>query len=468
MLVNYVNIRYIVVVNKFMQKKKVITAYERMNSVGMHQFTPRELEQIFQKLNKEIAIGLNRVGAPTSTDGGALAFPTYIDPISYEQLARVPNGAPVITCACGGTNWMFAVATKHPDGTMKLNAPFIRPIPEDQRQHTFRSLVNIIAGEIIGVANEYNLREVPRLPIAVSFGFPQHNVRTEVGDIDARLNRRQLPKFWEILDVDETLPIEQQTSITDLLRVVLAKRGMTNLGSIVFVNDTVAVALDVQHNDGADLPVGFVFGTGINSAIYSGASSKTKGIVNLEIGQLSIMVKDKILEIMEHEKFVPTGSAIMEYWMGGGYLPARLAATILALDAEFVDARQVARIIMESTNQALVSEIAENASLRQLQLHLGPREYQIIQEAARRVLQQAAQLIGTHIAAVSYAAGYRQGLAHVPFEGALLAKGYGVAPIADLTVKELLPKSDIQPYKASGILGIAKLALLKTQSRFSS
>jgi hexokinase len=446
-----------------MSQSKLDLALPQLDSLGVRPFTEVEMTAMYDALSQAIAIGITRTGEPTTADGGLLALPTGIEPISLDQVQQVPDGTPVITAACGGTNWMFAVATKQADGKMTLSEPVVRPIPEDERQHTFQSLIDLMADEILTVGREYHLLETSQLPIAISFGFPQHNVRTDDGDIDARLTSKQLPKFWQITDLDETLPVDQQVSLSGLLRESLLARGFVSIGSIVFVNDTVAVALDVQHGDGADLPVGFVFGTGTNGAMFANTE---KGIVNLEIGHAGVVPRDAVLDMMEQHQWVPNTHGIMEYWMGGGYLPGRCAATILGLRDQFIDADQLASSIVNSTNQAIVSDLADTTSSpQQLQLHVAPQEFAMIQTIAQRVLHQAGQLIGLHIAAVCQAVNYTTGSTHVPYEGSLLAKGYRVATITDATVKHLLPGSDITPYRASGILGIAKLALLKTQAR---
>lgn len=434
-----------------------------LDAIGVKKYTSEELHIFFSALVEKIRVGIERAGAPTTTDGGLMALPTSIEPISWTQVDEVPNGTPVITAACGGTNWVFAVATKHKDGHMELSEPVVRPIPEHQRQHTFQSLVDLIADEILVVGQEYDLLSTADLPIAISFGFPQHNVRTEEGDIDARLTTKLLPKFWQVTDLDESLAVEDQQSLTSLLRAALITRGFSSIGSIVFVNDTVAVALDVQHDDGTDLPVGFVFGTGTNAAMWGGTK---KGIVNLEIGHADILSEDTTLHMMREHDLVPNTNTIMEYWMGGGYLPGRLAAAVLCMENQLLDDAQIAQSLLDSSNQAIISDLAaEDAHPQQLQLHVAPKDFLLLQEAARRVLAQAAQLIGIHIASVCSAVGYDSGLAHIPYEGSLLAKGYSVEKIALETVQQLLVGSNIQPYKASGILGIAKLALLKTQAR---
>ncbi|HLD21498.1 MAG TPA: hypothetical protein VJB65_01215, partial [Patescibacteria group bacterium] len=439
-------------------------ALEKLNEIGFRPFEQTELQTLFTELKNAIHIGISRKGVPTSEDGGLLAFPTGVTPITQKDVERIPEGTAAIVCACGGTNWIFTKATRGKNGTVKLAEPYVRPIPKNQRQHTFASLTELFATEIFNVAQEYNLTETPNLPIAVSFGFPQTTVRTTNGDIDARVNRSNLPKFWKITDCDESLPPEKQPSLSRLLRVALRKKGMKSIGRIVFVNDTVAVALDVQHDgkDSKDLPVGFVFGTGTNAAMDGNSK---KGIINLEAGHAKAMQADHVFEHMLKKKLVPGTIPVLEYWMGGGYLPARIAGAIWCMADYFADPKQMTKTILKNTNQALVSEIAQGVSPRKLGLHSGPSEYKTVSECARRTLIQAGQVIGVMIATVCAETGYTKGKVHVPYEGSLLNKGYLVEKTAQQTIHSLLPKSNIVPYKACGMNGVAKLAMLLSQTK---
>lgn len=446
-----------------MRPSEQSAALERLSAAGIREYTREERHQFFIDLRKKISIGIKRTTAPTMTDGGLLAFPTGITPITGADTALIPANTPSITCACGGTNWIFTVARKQADGSVKKEEPFIKPIPEDQRQMPYAGWVSLFADEIMNVVKEYDLIAEPNLPIAISFGFPQTNIRMPNGDVDARLSSRILPKFWQVTDLNESLPPQDQPSLAGMLREALTQRGLKSIGNIVFVNDTVAVALDVQHQskDRPDLPVGFVFGTGMNAAVVGGE----KGIVNLEVGSAEILAADRVLEEMQRRSLVPTLKPQIEYWVGGGFLVGRIAGGVASIADVFTDPEQLIRTMNGSTNQALVSDMAEESSPRQLELHVGPGEYPLVQEMARRTLTAAGQLIGVIIAAVCAEAGYSTGAVYVPYEGSLLAKGHGVQDVALKTVGELLPGSDVKPYKADGVIGVAKLAMVKSLVR---
>jgi hypothetical protein len=222
----------------------------------------------------------------------------------------------------------------------------------------------------------------------------------------------------------------------------------------------VAVALDVQHDgeDGSDAPVGFVFGTGTNGALYYG---KEKGLVNLEIGHAEIMDKDAVLEVMQQRAWAPDTRNVMEYWMGGAFIPARVMAAVELLK-DFVSSPQAVHDqIAGSTNQALISDMAKGRQSPLVGLSLVADDYIVARMCAKRAMHQAAQLIGIHLAAVCAAVGYTKGTAYIPYEGSVLGKGHQVKQRALETVRLLYPELALKPYEASGMIGVGKLAMVR-------
>jgi hexokinase len=269
--------------------------------------------------------------------------------------------------------------------------------------------------------------------------------------------------MWRITNCDESVPVESQPSLAELLRSELRDRGIVTNGRIVFANDTAAVVLDAESAPHIPtLPVGFVFGTGVNAAVYSNTE---RGIINLETGRGTFVPPDNVTEIMEQRGWVPKNSAELEHWIGGAYLPKRVAGYVLANADELTDAEQVARKILTSDQQTLLSDIASGESPKNFGLHIGPSEYPTIRACVRTVMQQAGQLIGIHVAAVSSAIGYQHGKVIVPYEGSLYAKGHGIQQHAMQTVRMLLPDADMQLQHVSGMRGVAKLSLVLTHQR---
>lgn len=396
--------------------------------------------------------GVNRFGLSD--------IPSLIQPITAEQLRAIPNDSVAITCACGGTNWIFTITKKHSDGTFELMQGYIRPIPEHERTHTFKSLIAIIADEIMHVVKTFHVQNTDNVPIAISFGFPQSNVRLPNGDVDARISGGTLPKMWRITDCDENSGIESQPSLANLLRAELEERGIHTRGRIVFTNDTTAVVLDAESAEHIPtLPVGFVFGTGINAAVYANVD---RGIINLETGRARIVPPDPVSAIMEERGWVPPHTTELEHWIGGAYLPKRTAGYILHIADQLTDAEQVARKILSNEQQTLLSDIAAGDSPKNFGLHIGPSEYPAIRNCVRTVLHQAGQLIGMNIAAVLSAIEYSHGRVIVPYEGSLYAKGYSIQQTALQTVRTFMPNADLLMQHASGMRGVAKLALVLT------
>lgn len=428
----------------------------RLDELGLRPFTDAELRDLSQRLRTTIDIGLNRQGEPVITDGGVLAAATGVQAITPTQVRSIPDGQRGITAACGGTNWIFAETRKQPDGQVVIGRSFVRTIPEQKRQHTFDSFAEIIADGMARVAEQYDLMNEDVLPLSLSLGFPQINSQTPQGDIDAKIPRRHLPKFWEITDYDESIPPNEQPSLGERIKEKLRARGVHGVHSIAIVNDTVAVGLDVQHDK--DAPVGFVFGTGTNGAMYAGTE---KGMVNLEIGHAEIMDKDAMLTIMQTRGWAPDTRRIMEYIMGGAFIPARVMAGIELLKDFVSSPDAINQQISESSNPALMSDMAKGRQSPLVGLSLAADDYFAAHLCARRAIHQAGQLIGIHIGTVCEAVGYTNGKVYVPYEGSVLGKGYLVKQRALQTVKTLLPNVELIPYEASGMVGVAKLAMVR-------
>ncbi len=422
------------------------------------EFSDQELQQMFHALRD--AVTACRTNQAAENRAGLLNIPSHVQPIFAQDIQQIPTGSVAITCACGGTNWIFTIARKEANGTFELEQGFIRPIPESERTHTFNSLMQIIADEIMNVIYTFHLESVDQLPIAISFGFPQSNIRVENGDVDARITSSSLPKLWRITDCDETRVAEDQPSLAGILRRILQDRGVHSIGRIVFVNDTTAVVLDVEPESSIlTLPVGFVFGTGTNAAIAGDVES---GIINLESGHATVVPPDATTRIMQERGWIPSHAPWLEYWIGGAYLPKRVAAAILSERQRLTDAEQVVETILNTTQQTLLSDIASGESPKNIGFHIGPDEYTFIRDCVQTVLHHAGQLIGVTIAAVCSAVGYEGGSVHVPYEGSLYTKGFGIADVARHTTQTLIPGAEITLTHASGMRGVAKLALVLT------
>jgi len=425
---------------------------------SVNAFSDEQIRTLFLRMKNAVTATIQN--NPVDQRLGLSHIASHVQPVTKQQLDAIPVGSVAITCACGGTNWIFTITKKSADGSFILEQGFIRPMPEGERSHTFASLIGIIADEIASVVKAFNLKDLKELPIAVSLGFPQTNMRIENGDIDARITHSVLPKMWRITDCNPALEAKNQPSLAALLRQALHARAIDTQGRIVFVNDTIAVVLDEESQSGVQtLPIGFVFGTGANSAVKGQSDD---GILNIESGRSHIVEADDITRIMADRGWSQSGVVVLEHWVGGAYLPKRAAAAVLAVADRLTDAEQVAKKILTSDQQTLLSDIASGESPKNFGLHIGPSEYPIIREQVATVLKQAGQLVGVHIAAVAAAVGYTGGKVVIPYEGSLYAKGHGIAETAMHTVGQLIPSADIQMVHVSGMRGVAKLALALT------
>jgi hypothetical protein len=161
-----------------------------------------------------------------------------------------------------------------------------------------------------------------------------------------------------------------------------------------------------------------------------------------------------------------TENPSFEHWMGGGYLPYRIAAALYLLEDEIPQAARFAEMFINTENQALISHLAEG-NFTDLQFAgLSEEEEDLLRSVSRRVLTQAGQVIGIMTAVVAERAGYKQGVAYFPYEGSLMKKGYNVQRTALDTAELLIPGHQLQPYIATGMVGVAKLAMVQTYKHF--
>lgn len=426
----------------------------------MQLFTPSQLTQYKKVLQKQVHIGVTREGGVTTKDGGVMAIPTHITALGPLQIGPIPEGMTAIAAACGGTNWVFSTATKQADGSLVMQEMNKRPIAEPARVHTVASLSGLMADQISETIVQAKLEQQEKLPIAISFGFPHVTVRMDNGDVDARIMHKQLPKYWQVTDCNESLPAEEQASFADNIRTALSERGHANIGRIVFVNDTVAVVLDVQEQkEEIHLPVGFVFGTGTNGAMQP---NEEKGIINLEAGQAQVIDADPVHNAMVAGGLIPSPDPIIEHWMAGAYIPVRIAAALDVMPTKPAWYAKCRELFLSKEHQTIVSDIASgDMNWSDFDIEMNPSEAQMLQELAKASLAQAGQLMAVMVAAVVAELGYTTGTTAIPYEGALLQKGVGVMDAFMAALGELLPGHGIEMYHAAGVAGVAKLAMIK-------
>lgn len=432
---------------------------DALNKSGLREYTAIELRALTDRLKQKIQEGIDRSDNVEPQNGDILATQTGIDPVTTDTLEAVEVGTVAVVAACGGTNWVFTTCRKNPEGEFALDHEVVVTISEEERVHTFDSLTRLIVQQLIKTIDLNGVRFEKELSIGISLGFSHTNIVLDNGDIDARIIDGNLPKKWRITDCDNTVAAEEQPSLARLIRSHLKEAGFHNIGTIAIANDTVAVALDsTAQGQGIDtLPAGFVFGTGTNASMYGNSET---GLLNLESGHCVLFETDLVHEGMLKKGYFTNTVPTIEHYVGGMYVVKRFATALEVISDDIPYAQQWVDPILHSTDQALVSHLASG----DMECIPGANtctieEKTVLQEAARRALVQAAQLMGVKIAAAIEYIGSDKDIVALPYEGSLLKKGYAVYDVAVETASQLTGK-EVRLYSASGMIGIGKLAVV--------
>lgn len=442
-----------------------VRALDFLEEIGLREFTQEELSGFYQALGSAIDIGLKREGAPTEEDGGLLCIPTGVEPLTPEEWARVPIGRRVISCAFAGTNWLTAEVTKGQDGRPAVRILRTRQILESEKQQPFAGLIGLMGEEIVRGLCEIRTEKLDT--VSVALGFAQRNQQREYG-IEAQFMSAAPSKFFRILDYDDAIPPAGQPYIGEALIEYLKSHGFGQIQRIFLNNDAYALVHSISPEEAtgqaSNLPAGCVFGTGDNAAL---------GQYNLEAGRARIIPRDAILQEMIKRGLVPTEKNLMEYWMGGDYLRGRVAAAVglaerlTERERLISSGEKIYEWMLGSQNGALISQLASGELTAQQQrvelgIEIEEEDYAFLKECSRRALAQAGFLMGVMLGAVGKAAEYQGGVAQLPIEGSVFWKGFGVQEQARKTLNLLLPGNKLTFVPASGLEGIAQLAMGRT------
>lgn len=441
--------------------------------IGLRPYSLGELKKKFHHLQKAIQIGIDRPAdvPPTTEDGGLLAIKTGVSPLTKEEWDSVPANTSAIGCAFAGTNWITKTVVKsHENNVGIYTSTDKKEIPLAKRKVKFQQLIDMMADKIVEEGKGYmRISGATELPnrVGIAFGFPHINLVAENGDIDAQLISGVLTKGWEIIDW-KTID-HKNLFIGKELKKALETRNI-KIKRIVIQNDTNSVGHDYSKRRFKKIPAGAVFGTGDNTSLND---------VNLEIGGAVIDLPDLVLDEMKRRKMLPSHKPYkntIEYQMGGDFIKGRMLAAIglvgqslMGQDQIFNQklAEKIISKLRHCDNRALVSEIASNKiNLEQFNHNfnfiLDSIDYRIIQETAQRALQQAGQMIGVVLAAVSMQYGLTEGEnISFPVEGSVYWFGYQVKATAAQVIEELVSGHIIEPYKADGLTGIAQLSMAR-------
>lgn len=449
-----------------MTETQIKKFYSLCDSLDIRKFTPLELKAAFERMKKEILIGLKRKGEKTFADGGLAAIDTTIKPITSDQLQKVSSDTKVLYGAYAGTNWVTGLAIKVGKSVLEQKLVTKSFLNKADRRFSSREDFAKMVGEQIREAVLALNGDKKILALAVSFGFAQIPKNTKYGR-DAILTTDYLTKSWYIKNGNR-MPVGAY------LTKYLAKIGLSYISKVYFANDTTAVALDVSAkftSEAAEkaisLPIGFVMGTGDNgSAVFAGY--KNDNLVNLEIGCATELGTDMVLRRMIKEGLTPTKSPIIEYYMGGDYLLARLATSMLLLQEKNVTKNNYFRALVKYAPGAKVTSklaaremVAEELS-ELLHLKVNANDLFILNEVARRMIIKGGQVAGTMVSAVCDLAGWGSGVnGAIPVEGTVFSQGFGFRETVRKTMKLLIPQHQLVFVPGSGTRGIATEAMIR-------
>lgn len=427
--------------------------------IGIKEYSPPQLEELFGNLQETIHIGIHREGPPTMSDGGLLAIPSGVDPISPDEWKQVPSGRKVISCAIGGSNWVSSVVEKTEDQSIKESAVHKVHIPVEQRDLTYSDFIHLISQPIFASAQS----EGDSInTVAISFGFGHSNVNTEQG-IDASLQRDYAAKSWNIRPDQRSK--DDRSLVGHSLLQVLHRKNLP-VDHIFILNDTNAVCNDIaiknsdQSND-VHTGVGFVFGTGVNAAL---------GQYNLEIGAARIIQPDEVLlGMVDHNLISSSKETIqsqnyLEQWIGGDTIQNRIAVALMLNDEHEIARRLFLKPDPELMNGLAARSMTMADVIARLNMDISPHTFDVMKTVADKTLTQTGQLIGTTIAAVLAATGKHNSLFRIPVEGSVFWKGYSVKETALQTASALLNNTQIVAKQASSMHGMAQLAMARTSS----
>ncbi|MCA9385592.1 hypothetical protein KC717_03005 [Candidatus Dojkabacteria bacterium] len=429
-----------------------------LTPLGLRPFLDAELSAIHRKLSNAISIGTQRASEPTTLDGGVLGVRTSTHQISPKDFDKIPVGSSVISCAYAGTNWITTLVSKTKEGELKTDTEKLTEIQESERSCTYNELCKRMADEIIQLAEETDISNTTIL--AISFGFPHSNVSTSYG-IDAQITSRGLTKHWEIIDLES---YESFEPLGKTILSLLKNHDKTkHLSYIYILNDTNAVSHFRTSSTENQLPVGFVFGTGVNASL---------GEYNLEIGKVllpeDIANSDKIHSETENLRLLPSNDDrdVIENWIGGDFLKDKVAGALSLLEKKQQIPQGLGMWFAETKNHSLVSDYAQGGICTVANhIQVSEREASVLCEIITNIssitLIRASQLIATIIASVIQHHTKTPSQFSIPIEGSVFWKGYKVKEITQDTLGMLLPNTTVNPIEASGILGIATYALAK-------
>lgn len=452
-----------------MTEEQIKKFYTLCDSLDIRKFSSVELGMYFMGLKQEILIGLKRNGPRVEDDGGLEAIDSTVKPVTGEQADKIPVDSMVIYGAYAGTNWITGLATKIGKNVIEQHLVTKSFLDKSTRSFSSREEFAAMLGGQIKEAIETLNTSINKInTLAISFGFPFKSEVTNYGR-DAVLQIEHLTKSWYIRGASGMY-------LGKYVLEYLHKIGIDYIKKVYFANDTTAVSLDVsakyssvQAENMVSLPIGFVMGTGDNgSAVFEGY--KNNNLINLEIGSATAVKADQVMERMIKEKTVPTKKAIIEYYMGGDYLLARLATSMFLLQEngavknDYYNALLKYALGAKITSKLAAREVPAEDLSELFKFRVKADELFMLNEVAKRTIAKGGQAAGLMVAAVCDVAGWVDGLkGAIPVEGTVFSQGFGFRESVRKTMKLLVPKHKLIFVPGSGTRGISTEAMIKSK-----
>jgi len=249
-------------------------------------------------------------------DGSLAMLPTYI-----ETERELPRNQPVIVMDAGGTNFRVATVCFKDQGDPEIADFRVFPMPgikkEVSKQHFFGTMAGYVA-DIIGKSDS----------VGFCFSYPIEMFPSKDG---------RVLYFSKEIKAPEVVGQMIGASLNE----AIVESTTSNAKQMVLLNDTVATLLAGRGQAGGplfDSYIGFILGTGTNTAYVEHNSSITKAadldparsqIVNVESGGFGKAPRGTVDEEFDAASISP-GVNVFEKMISGAYLGPLCGTTIRA------------------------------------------------------------------------------------------------------------------------------------------
>lgn len=390
------------------------TGAEYFETVGLRGLNALEEAAVSSHYGQELIAGL--AGLPSSVR----MFPSHLKPVSIREL---PENSEALVIEIGGTN-LYGARIKVQDQKPAVLASHEDDLPTthfENAQDFYETLIKSLEPILTG--------QTPQA-LAIVYSFPGEAVPKPNGV--GVISPEKLPKEFVI-------PGISRVEVGEAFLETLGKTHpiKTDIPTVV-LNDTVAVLFS------AEAPIGGVVGTGYNLAI-----STPKGIINSESGGFAIEPTHQLARAIDEKSSNP-GKQLVEKQISGLYLGEQMKLIALQLSQTGVKV------------PFPIDEISSETITYLLQLENTDSDTVLLQEAAGRLRDRSAQIVGVMIATAirSFPEQFPQNRIRIPMEGSPFWKVPGYSARAKEAAERLSQKRiDFLNVENAGRIGAAVAAL---------